>query len=67
MKELGFKIGDKFKVTDVRMGDTSTSIYLEGYNQAFNSILFEFQKANGVSYDIYNDPKYNDRLRSDYF
>lgn len=67
VKELGFKIGDKFKVTDVRMGNTSTSIYLEGYNQAFNSILFEFQKANGVSYDIYNDPKYNDRLRSDYF
>lgn len=67
VKKFGFKVGQKFKVTDIRMGNTSTSIYLEGYNQAFNSILFEFQKANGISYDIYSDPKYNDRLRLDYF
>jgi hypothetical protein len=61
MAEVGFKVGDEFKVTDVDMGSWSTSISLEGYPGTFNSVYFEFYEGD-AEVDIYRDRRYNPYL-----
>lgn len=56
-QEKGFKLGQKNKVIKVDMAGFHTDIKLEGHNESFNSCFFTFEK-NGVTYDIYSDPKY---------
>lgn len=57
----GFKVGDRIPVRDIDMGQSSTSIYLEGYQGSFNSVFFEFEE-NGKEIDIYSDKRYNPYL-----
>ena len=55
----GLKVGEKYLVTYVGMGQSYTGIGLEGIEGSFNSILFKFKDENGVPVNIYRDPKYN--------
>lgn len=54
-----FKIGDKFEVEDINMGQSYTSVFLKGYPYCFNSVNFRFEDENGNDIDIFNDPRYN--------
>ena len=57
----GLKVGEKYEVEDLSMGQSHTSIFLKGINGAFNSIQFEFfEDDNKV--DIFRNPKYNGYL-----
>lgn len=58
--ELGWKVGDEFKVEEIDMGGSSTSIKLEdgGY---FNSVFFEFYE-DGKPLNIYEDKRFNPYL-----
>lgn len=60
-KHTDLTIGKEYKVTQVDMGGSYTSIYLKGMTGVYNSILFEFYK-DGKKHNIYNDPKYNPYL-----
>ena len=61
MIDLGIKVGDRFTVTDIDMGQSSTSIYLEEHSGSFNSVFFEFEE-NGEEINIYGDKRYNPYL-----
>lgn len=61
MNNLGIKVGDRFTVIDIDMGQSSTSIYLEEHSGSFNSVFFEFEE-NGEEINIYNDDRYNPYL-----
>ena len=61
MNNLGIKVGDRFTVTDIDMGQSSTSIYLEEHSSSFNSVFFEFEE-NGEEINIYSDDRYNPYL-----
>lgn len=58
MIDLEIKVGDRFTVRDVDMGQSSTSIYLEEHSGYFNSVFFNFEE-NGKEIDIYSDRRYN--------
>lgn len=59
LKKNNIKIGDKFEVEDVSMGQSNTSIILKGFDNVFNSVHFRFEDEYGDEIDIYNDPRYN--------
>ena len=61
MIDLGIKVGDRFTVRTVDMGQSNTSIYLEEHSSSFNSVFFEFEE-NGEEINIYSDPRYNPYL-----
>lgn len=61
MAECNLKVGDRIPVRDIDMGQSSTSIYLDGYKGSFNSVFFEFEE-NGKEIDIYGDRRYNPYL-----
>lgn len=61
VRELGFKIGDRFEVMGIDMGQSSTSVRLEGYPLPFSSVHFRFEE-NGESLNIYADPRFNPYL-----
>ena len=61
MVECNLKVGDRIPVRDIDMGQSSTSIYLDGYKGSFNSVFFEFEE-NGKEIDIYGDKRYNPYL-----
>jgi len=52
-----------YKVEGISMGQSSTSIKLEGFKPPFNSIQFEFLDADNNILDIYNMPEYNPYMR----
>ena len=58
MIKHGFKVGDRIPVDDIYVGQSSTSIILEGYSGSFNSVFFEFEE-NGGELDIYGDRRFN--------
>lgn len=60
-KKAELKVGEKYKVKWVNMGQSHTYIGLEGYSFLFNSVQFEFEE-NGVEINIYKDPRYNPYL-----
>lgn len=60
-KKAGLKIGERYEVDDLSMGQFHTSVYLKGKG-CFNSVQFEFQEANGAPVNIYCDPRYNPYL-----
>lgn len=65
-KVENFEVGQKFQVTEVSMGQSSTSIKLYGFSCYFNSVHFEFYKQVDdelVKHDIYSDPEYNPYIR----
>ena len=51
MIDLGIKVGDRFIVCNVDMGQSNTSIHLEEHSGSFNSVFFNFEK-NGEKIDI---------------
>ena len=57
-KMASLEVGKKYVVEDVCMGGWFTDIYLKGFDEAFNSVQFEFEEG-GESIDIYSDPRYN--------
>ena len=61
MIDLGFKVGDRIEVKNIVVHQSSTDVYLEGYEGSFNSVFFEFEE-NGEELDIYNDRRFNDYL-----
>ena len=61
MIDLGFKVGDCISVNNISMGQSSTSIYLEGFEGSFNSVFFNF-KEDGKDINIYGDKRYNPYL-----
>lgn len=52
------EVGKSYRVTDISMGGFHTSIFLEGYSGAFNSVQFDFFE-DGAEINIYESPKYN--------
>lgn len=61
MNSLGIKVGDRFTVTDIDMGQSSTSIQLKEHSGSFNSVFFDFEE-NGEELNIYSDPRFNPYL-----
>ena len=61
MIDLGFKVGDCISVNNINMGQSRTSIYLEGFEGSFNSVFFNF-KENDKEINIYSDKRYNPYL-----
>ena len=59
LKKNNIKIGDKFEVEDVFMGQSNTSIILKGFKDNFNSVHFRFEDEYGNVVNIYDDPRYN--------
>lgn len=54
-----------FRVTNVSMGGSHTSIFIQDYFGAFNSVHFTFYKVVGnefVEHCIFSDPYYNPYL-----
>jgi hypothetical protein len=51
-------VGKLYEVSKVSMGQSHTSVQLQGEKGLFTSVAFEFFK----SHDIYNDPEYNNYL-----
>lgn len=61
-EEYGWKIGDRFVVKDVSMGQSYTNIYLEDYGSGgVNSVFFDFEE-NGEPLNIFNDRRFNPYL-----
>ena len=55
-----------YKVENVDMGQSHTSITLKGINGSFNSVMFEFYELINdefVTYDIFADPDYNPYIK----
>ena len=64
-KEL-FVVNQFYKVENVDMGQSHTSITLKGINGSFNSVMFEFYELINdefVKYDIFADPDYNPYIK----
>lgn len=58
-------LGEYYPVAAISMGQSSTSITLQGQSGSFNSVNFSFFKKVGdkfVQHDIYSDPEYNPYL-----
>lgn len=62
LKKNNIKIGDKFEVEDVSMGQSNTSITLKGFKDVFNSVNFRFEDESGDVINIYDNPRYNPYL-----
>ena len=60
-RECGLEVGAKYEVSGINMGQSSTSVYLEGFKGSFNSVHFEFEE-NGKPLDIFQDPRFNPYL-----
>lgn len=57
-KKIGLKVGEKYEVEDLVMGQSHTSIYLKDIEGVFNSVQFDFEE-DGKPIDICDSPKYN--------
>lgn len=57
----GLKVGEKYEVEYLSMGQSFTSIFLKNFDGCFNSVQFEFEE-DGVEVDIYKEYKYNHYL-----
>jgi hypothetical protein len=60
--ETELEVGKEYSVIYVDMGQSYTSIWLEGLDPSFNSVQFEFYE-DGKPIDIYRSPKYNPYIR----
>lgn len=64
-EELGFKVGDRVRVTRIEVGRSSSKIRLEGYdNEYFNSVFFDNFEEDGKPLDIYKDERFNTYVHS---
>lgn len=60
-KKVGLKIGERYEVEDLSMGQSNTSVYLKDIKGCFNSVQFDFEEDD-KPVDIYRSPKYNGYL-----
>lgn len=58
VKKVGLKVGEKYEVEDLSMGQSNTSVFLKGIEGCFNSVQFEFEE-DGKPINIYKSIKYN--------
>lgn len=56
------EVGKEYCVVDVCMGQSNTSIRLDGISGGFNSVNFDFFK-DGKPHNIYKDPDINPYIR----
>lgn len=42
-KRVGLKVGEKYEVEDLSMGQSSTSVYLKGIKGYFNSVQLSYE------------------------
>ena len=56
------EVGKEYSVVDLDMGQSHTTIWLEGMGTGFNSVQFEFYE-DGKLIDIYRSQKYNPYFR----
>ena len=62
VKNLNFKIGDKFEVENISMGQSYTSLTLKEFpKKSFNSSNFNFEE-DGKELNIFNDKRFNPYL-----
>ena len=62
IKNLNFKVGDKFEVENISMGQSYTSLTLKEFpKQSFNSSNFSFEE-DGKKLNIFNDKRFNPYL-----
>lgn len=57
--ELYLELGAYYKLEGVSMGQSSTSIKLDGIAMPFNSVQFEFYDRFMEKHDIYSDNELN--------
>lgn len=57
-KKIGLKVGEKYEVDYISMGQSNTSVYLKDIKGVFNSVQFDFEE-DGKPINIYDSPKYN--------
>ena len=57
-KKIGLKVGEKYEVEDLVMGQSHTSVYLKDIEGVFNSVQFDFEE-DGKFIAICDSPKYN--------
>lgn len=62
-EKAGLKIGDRYKLQGVSMGQSHTTVTLEDLGAGFNSIFFEYEE-NGEPLNIYNDARFNPYIKS---
>jgi len=62
IQTLGFKVGDRFTVKSIDMGQSSTHVSLNEHLGGFNSIYFNFEE-DGQPLNIFNDRRFNPYLR----
>ena len=59
--KVGLKVGEKFEVKDLSMGQSYTSIFLKDIEGVFNSVQFDFYEDE-QPINIFKSPKYNPYL-----
>lgn len=58
VKSLGFKVGDRFEVESISVGQSSTGVYLKEFpSKCFNSVFFNFEE-DGTPLDIFSDDRF---------
>ena len=58
VKKQGLVVGNEYPVANIFMGQSRTSIYLDGFNVSFNSVRFEFFE-DGTPLNIFRDSRFN--------
>lgn len=58
VKECGLIVDNEYPVKDIRMGQSYTSVCLDGIIGSFNSVHFEFFE-DGEPLNIYRDSRFN--------
>lgn len=62
IEQLGLKVGDKFEVEYISMGQSSTKVTLKDFTEdCFSSVFFRFEE-DGKDLDIFKDERFNPYL-----
>ena len=60
-KKAGLIAGNEYPVSDISIGQSYTSVHLENFQGAFNSVQFEFYE-DGKPLNIFRDRRFNPYL-----
>ena len=66
-KKSGLKVGEKYEMVDAYVGQSHSSIRLNGIEGYFNSVQFDFENEYGEIVDIYRSQKYSPYFWNEYF
>ncbi len=56
--EKSLTLGESYPIRSINMGQSNTSVYLEGFKVGFNSVFFDFFE-DGQEINIYRDARFN--------